>query len=147
VIGWLTQFDVDKPYAPREVFGLSRVASGKRDGYLWARLSPRLERGDAGNAEPLEVVLLAPRHEGETLPLERVEHPIHVYVCTVKNDGASHAPVVDPTAIQIRHWAVLFPSREAALSSEILNDVKTSDAPQVLAILVDWLRRRAGGTS
>ena len=119
MIGWLRQFDVEKPYAPREVFGLSRVASGERDHYLWARLAPRLERGDAGNADPLEVVLLAPRHAGETLSLERVEHPIHVYVCTVKNDGATQPSVVDPSAVEIRHWAVLYPSRKEAMSSNL----------------------------
>ncbi len=79
MLGWIRSFDTEEPYEPREVHVLGHVASGKRDDYVWAKLSPRLERGEAGNPEPLEVVLLAPRHAGDRL--RRKSH--RQYMCTL----------------------------------------------------------------
>jgi hypothetical protein len=83
-----------------------------------AKLSPRLERGEAGNPEPLEVVLLAPRHEGERLT-SKISAPVHVYVGTVRGDDKELAVQIDPKDVVIRHWAILYPSREDAMRGRI----------------------------
>jgi hypothetical protein len=113
LMGWIRSFDVEKPYEPREVDFLGHVASGKRNDYIWARLRPRLERGEAGNWEPLEVVLLAPRHEGDQLTLT-ISSPVHVNVGTVRGDNGELAHQVDPEDVVIRHWAILYPSWQDA---------------------------------
>jgi hypothetical protein len=118
MLGWIRSFDTEKPYEPREVHILGNVASGKRNDYIWAKLNPRLERGEAGNPEPLEVVLLAPRHEGERLT-SKISSPVHVYVGTVRDDDRELAAQIDPKDVVIRHWAILYPSREDAMTGRI----------------------------
>jgi hypothetical protein len=114
MIGWLISFDTEGPYDPREASELARVKCGDRTDYWWARVSPRIERGEAGNSEPLDIVLLAPRHSGDSLDIVPVRRPLHVYVCTVKRVHAELPTVVDPDDVVIRHWGVLYPSREMA---------------------------------
>lgn len=118
LIGWIRSFDAEKPYEPREVHLLGHVTSGKRNDYVWARLRPRLERGEAGNPEPLEVVLLAPRHEGDRIT-STISSPVHVYVATVRGDERERAHQVDPEDVVIRHWAILYPLREDAMAGRI----------------------------
>lgn len=117
LLGWITSFNTDRRYEPREVTALAQVASGKRADYVWVRLSPRLEPGDARNAEPLEVALLAPRHAGDSLSMDPVGRPIHVYICTVRGAGTTTPSAVDPKAVDIRHWAVVYPTFEEALTA------------------------------
>lgn len=114
MLGWLTQFDVDQIYSPREVEFLGFATCGKRDDYVWGRLDPPLEPGEAANKERIDVVLLAPRHEGETLVVP-LTAPVHVYVCTVRTSEGGLPAAVRVEDVIIRHWGVLHPSLEAAV--------------------------------
>ena len=119
MIGWLRSFNTERPYDARETTELARVKCGERDDYWWARITPPLERGEAGNPEPLEVVLLAARHVGDRLDSLPVTSPVHVYVCTVKGLLADTPPEVDPKNVDIRHWGVLYPTKESASSGAL----------------------------
>src|ERR1700680_4674790 len=54
-LGWIISVDAGETYSPREVTALKAATSGQRDDFFWARLNPRLERGEAGNERPLEI--------------------------------------------------------------------------------------------
>lgn len=109
-IGWLTPFDVQTGYAARRVHLIQMVASGSRSDYAWVRLDPPISPGEAANAEELEYVLLAPRHQGHPLAVP-VTRPIHVYVCTQRNAGSDLSHFIDPDDVIVRHWGILAPSQ------------------------------------
>ncbi len=109
MLGWLTPFDMENPYALRRVDVVHAVACGERDDYLWVRLDPPLEPGEAANAARLDHVLLAPRHEGHPLTIP-IEEPVHVNVCTVRDATTDVPPRIHPGDVEIRHWGIVAPS-------------------------------------
>jgi hypothetical protein len=42
MLGWLTSFDTESPYATRRVDIVQAVVSGEHSDYLWVRISPPL---------------------------------------------------------------------------------------------------------
>lgn len=117
MIGWLTSFDTERPYRPREAMEIVQVTCGDRTDYWWARLAPKIERGEAGNEDVLEIVLLAARHLGDSIESIPVERPIHVYVCTAARADQELQPKIDPDQVVIKHWGILYPSKEDAEQS------------------------------
>jgi hypothetical protein len=97
------------------MIALKAATVGQRDDFVWARLDPRLERGEAGNPRPLEIVLIGTRHEGDTLGSVATE-PVHVYVATVRGDYDELPDRFDPKDVEIKHWGILYPSQSEALS-------------------------------
>lgn len=117
MIGWLRSSDSERPYAARKAIEIARVTCGERTDYWWAKIEPRLERGEAGNPEPLSVVLLAARHLGDSLARVPVGRPIHVYVCTLRSSADETPIVVDTDDVVIRHWGVLYPTKKRATAA------------------------------
>jgi Immunity protein Imm1 len=109
-LGWLRLFDTDSAYAPRRVEVMRAVGSGDRRDYLWVRLDPPLAAGEAGNEE-IELVLLAPRHEGHPLAAP-LDEPVHVYVCTVRGATTDVPAQIEPGDVEIRHWGILDPAED-----------------------------------
>lgn len=115
MLGWLTQSDVDQGYSPRRVETLGFVTCGQRDDYVWVRLDPPLEPGEAANKERIEIALLAPRHEGASLAVPVVA-AVSVYVCTLRAGHGQLPAVVRVDDVAIRHWGVVHPSLKEALA-------------------------------
>ena len=106
MIGWLTPFDTESPYAPRRVDLLHLVTCGERRDYAWVRVDPPIAPGEAANEKQLDYLLLAPRHEGQPLALP-VDVPVHVHVCTVRG-ATTEAPLeIDASDVEIRHRGIL----------------------------------------
>ena len=117
-LGWIISVDAGETYSPREVTALKAATSGQRDDFFWARLNPRLERGEAGNERPLEIVLIGTRHKGYTLESVATE-PVHVYVATARGDSHELPDRVDLKDLQIEHWGILYRSKSEALSGRL----------------------------
>ena len=112
MLGWLTAFDVDRPYGPRRVEVIHAVVCGERSDYFWVRLDPPIGQGEAANDEELDFVLLAPRHEGHPLTVP-VAEATHVYVCRAPGFPADIPAEVDPSEVEILHWGIVAPSASA----------------------------------
>ena len=108
VLGWLSPFDIERPYAPRRIDVLHDVKCGDRSDYVWVRLDPAIAAAEVGNEEELRYVLLAPRHEGHPL-IVPVAEPTHVYVATVRDARADCPSEIDPRQVEIRHWGIVGP--------------------------------------
>lgn len=115
MLGWLTQFDADRGYSPRQVEFLGFVTCGSRNDYVWGRLEPPLEPGEAANRQRLDVVLLAPRFEGARL-VTPLAVPVHVYVCTVRTNEGELPAVIRVEDVIIRHWGIVYPRLEEAVA-------------------------------
>jgi len=110
----LTAYDPETAFEPRQLEFVKPVSSGDRKDCYWANVSPRFER-DAFvvSSNPIDTVLLATRHEGESL--RRINRPTHVYLCISKLPGDFLADEVEPQNILMLSWALITPADEASI--------------------------------
>ena len=85
------------------------MVCGERRDYVWVRLDPPIAPGEVANDEELDLVLLAPRHNGHPLTVP-VAEATHVYVCRVAGYPTDLPPEIDPNEVEILHWGVVAPS-------------------------------------
>ena len=74
---WLTSYDTDPAWGPIEAYLLGGASIGQRTDWAWATLEPSLLVGGEAPGR----VLLAARHQGDSVWSEPERCPIHVYVC------------------------------------------------------------------
>ena len=106
---YLSSFEPQGAYAPREVTFTKAVHCGERDDYVWVRIEPPLKANELATNTDIEVALLAPRHEGGSL-LAPNSWPVHVYVCRTRRTPIGSASV-PPDDVQILNWGILHEER------------------------------------
>jgi hypothetical protein len=83
---FLSSFEPADAYSPKAVEYLSTVSCDLRSDYVWVRVDPIFEPKVFGTDRPIDRVILAPRHMGESLN-NPGEWPVHVYVCIAKSEN------------------------------------------------------------
>lgn len=99
---------------PRRCKRVKRIRSAERDDLLLARIDPPLVGQLYGlGAENLDMVLLAPRHRGDSLfPIR--EWPVCVHVARLLIDNPAERDHLEDEEFELIAWAELYPTEQAA---------------------------------
>lgn len=93
---------------PRCCWRIKRLASGQRDDLLLVRIEPPLLGQKYGlGGRDIELVLLAPRHKGDSLfPISQWPVDVHVARSLVEDPEALEN--IDPKDMKVIAWAELY---------------------------------------
>lgn len=116
IVGWLRSFDVAQPYAARRVRKLRNAQVGDRTDYIWARIDPPIQPGEVTTDEPIDLALIAGRHQGYPLSIP-VQQETHVYVCVPRARSNRLAPKLAGDEVINHHWGIIHPTRAGAEES------------------------------
>lgn len=103
---YLTSFEPENAYKPREVLFERFIKCGNRDDYVIAKILPPLEGELFGKKGNIDRVVLAPRHKGISI-METTNWPIHVYVCVIKKKDILQNSLINPDELSIINWGLL----------------------------------------
>jgi hypothetical protein len=103
---YLISTELREPYEPRACRKVRRLRSEFRDDLALVEVEPSLPRHVYGTDQDIRLLILASRHEGQSLfPIR--EWPLAVYICRLKDREEPEGDVIRSGDLAILDWGEL----------------------------------------
>jgi hypothetical protein len=120
---YLASTDYYNLESPRRVWQLKRMAGLGRDDLLLVRIDPPIIDGFGSDAESIDTVVLATRHEGGTL-FPVAQWPVFVYVLRPTIDNVEDRDTLRKGEFRNVAWAELYKTEEDARRKSVREGAK-----------------------
>lgn len=113
----LRSTELREPYEPRRCRLLKRLRSELRDDLALVEVLPPFEPDVYGSPEAFDQLILAARHEGDTIfPVSR--WPLRVYICRV-DEATTRGEFVPSSSVTILDWGEIVDAPAESLTTPL----------------------------